>query len=450
MNFKNGNKKKAIDILKFRLFVANRYMNDKSGNKGSLIFISLFLGLSIGLSVMIVVISIMNGFQDNHISKRIEIGSSQINISKEDNKSFTVSEIKSLKETLYGKFNQIESVVPYSDREIIFQVDRNIFQEIQILKLRALDPDEIVKDTRFNKYFQIINGKFQLGEYDILIGGPLSERVTVRVGDELLLSPDISLRSYKNRGIPFNIGGIFETGSYDYDRYWGFISIYSLLPLTGKISIDNVGIKLKNRSSQKYLIRDIKALLGDEYRVLSAEEMNKGYFAALKLEKVMIIFLFMIIFIMVSLNTYGALKLSLAEKKKDISILKAIGAGPEDIDMIFTVESVIIGFLGCFSGVVLGFLIGNNISNIFEILESIINLTLAYIEYLLEFAIPGLSFQPVVIYDTSIYYQTSFVIKIGFFETLSIAFVVLIMTVTSAFIPVFRASKLKPNEILRS
>ncbi|HOF00464.1 MAG TPA: ABC transporter permease [Spirochaetota bacterium] len=450
MNYKKENIKKTIDTLKFRLFVAKRYMNDKSRNRGSLVFISLFLGLSIGLSVMIVVISIMNGFQDNHISKRVEIGSSHINISKKDDKSFTVFEIANMKKSLYEKFEQIESVVPYSDREIIFQVDRNIFQEIQILKLRALDPDEIAKDSRFNKYFRIVNGKFQLGEYDILIGEPLSERVTVRGGDELLLSPDISLRSYKSKGIPFNISGIFETGSYDYDRYWGFISIYSLLPLTGKISIDNVGIKLKNRSAQKYIIRDIKGFLGDDYRVLSAEEMNKGYFAALKLEKVMIIFLFMIIFIMVSLNTYGALKLSLAEKKRDISILKAIGASPEDINMIFTLESVIIGFLGCFFGVVLGFFIGANVSNIFVILEKIINVSLAYIEYLLEFAVPGLSFQPVVIYDTSIYYQTSFVIKIGFFETLSIAFVVLLMTVTSAFIPVFRASKLKPNEILRS
>ncbi|HPK62167.1 MAG TPA: hypothetical protein PK426_06930, partial [Spirochaetota bacterium] len=143
MNYKKENIKKTIDTLKFRLFVAKRYMNDKSRNRGSLVFISLFLGLSIGLSVMIVVISIMNGFQDNHISKRVEIGSSHINISKKDDKSFTVFEIANMKKSLYEKFEQIESVVPYSDREIIFQVDRNIFQEIQILKLRALDPDEI-------------------------------------------------------------------------------------------------------------------------------------------------------------------------------------------------------------------------------------------------------------------------------------------------------------------
>lgn len=441
---------KTIQSFRFKYFIAERYINKRSKKKINIIFTFLFLGISLGLAVMIVVLGIMNGFQENHISRRIEIGSFHINISKNNFKSFELDEANDLKYALYERFSELEAVIPYSDKEIVFQVDRKIFKDIQILKLRAIDETEIIKDSRFSKFFEIVDGKFEFSPYSILIGEPMSERLSAGVNNYLLLTPDISLRSYKSDGIPFSIAGVFKTGSYDYDRYWGFISIYSLIPLTGKADIDSIGIKLKNTRDEKKVLLKLKNLLGDNYKISTAEELNKGYFAALRLEKAMIIFLFMIIFLMVAINTFGALKLILIEKKKDISILKAIGAKPEDIDVIYTLESIIIGFSGCLFGCILGFFISYNISNIFKVVETIINLLLSYIMLLLEFALPGLYFQPVVIYDTSIYYQSGFIIKIEFVETLIITFVVILMTIISAFIPVYKASKLKPNEILRS
>jgi ABC-type lipoprotein release transport system permease subunit len=223
-----------------------------------------------------------------------------------------------------------------------------------------------------------------------------------------------------------------------------------MIPLCGSADPADIGVKLYKPQHKKQTLQQISRILGDDWVLQTSEEINKGYFAALKLEKVMIVFLFMIIFLMVSINTFGALKLMLAEKKKDISILKALGTTPDDITTIYTIESIVIGFIGCMIGVILGYFIAFNIANIFHVVEFVINAVLGYIQYLLEFVVPGIYFPNVVIYDTSIYYQSSFIIKLDFWETFFISFIVVVMTIVSAFVPVYHSSKLKPNEVLKS
>ena len=433
----------------FKFFIASRYMNRQNGKKINIIFLFLFLGLALGLAVMLVVLGIMNGFQDNHISRRIEIGSFHINISRRDMNVIDKADVERIKQQLYSIEN-VAAVVPYIDKEIVFRADRKYLNEPMVLKLRGLDLTEIRKDSRWCEYLKMKSGVYPDEPYSIMIGEPLSERLAMGITNFLMLTPDISLASYKSSGVPFQISGIFRTESYDYDRYWGYISIDSMIPLCGNADPADIGVKLTKPNQKKLTLQQIHNILGEGWILQTAEDINKGYFAALKLEKVMIVFLFMIIFLMVSINTFGALKLMLAEKKKDISILKALGTTPDDITTIYTIESIVIGFIGCMIGVILGYFIAFNIANIFHVVEFVINAVLGYIQYLLEYVMPGIYFPNVVIYDTSIYYQTSFIIKLDFWETLFISFIVVVMTIISAFVPVYHSSKLKPNEVLKS
>ena len=121
--------KKKEKIL-FKLYIGLRYISQSlNKNKRSFIFFSLFLTVAIGLSVLIVVLSIMNGFQENHISRKIEIGSYHVSIFKKDNK-FKLEEVLELKSKLYKDFKEIEAVVPYSDKEIIFKTTKKFFSGI--------------------------------------------------------------------------------------------------------------------------------------------------------------------------------------------------------------------------------------------------------------------------------------------------------------------------------
>jgi lipoprotein-releasing system permease protein len=441
---------KYFNSLKFQLFIGRRYINSKKNNKKpNVIFLSLFAGIALGLTVLIVVLGIMNGFQENHISRMIEIGSFHASISRKDMKPMEPVETGLIKSKLYG-LDYIEAAVPYSDKEVIIKINKRDFSGEQIIKLRAIDPDEIKKDRHFAKYFKIKSGTFDLSENSILLGDALSYKVTGKIGVPVFLTPDIGINSFKNEGIPFVIKGYFYTGSYDYDRYWCFISSGALKNLSGKVYADNIGIKFKDQGKADRLTKSISKILGNGYLVQSAEEINRGFFAALKIEKAMILFIFGMIFLMIATNTFGALKLTLIEKKKDISILKAIGAQRRDIQIIFLVESLFIGFAGCFTGSMLGFFIVYNVTNFFKITEFVINSVLSYVSYVLEFVIPGINFIPVTLYDSSIYYQSEFLVKLDFSEIITISLVVIVMTVLAAFLPVNRASKLKPNEIIKN
>ena len=176
--------------------------------------------------------------------------------------------------------------------------------------------------------------------------------------------------------------------------------------------------------------------------IKTAEETNSAYFAALRLEKMMIMFLFVIIFLMVATNIFGTLRLTILEKKKKILILKALGTTPHDIEHIFLVESFILAFGGATAGMLVGIFISHNILNIFAVVEFIINSAL-------QIAIPAEIFRPIVIYDTSIYYQTDFLVKFGFSELAVMYFSIVMLTLLSAYIPVAKAARLRPNKILQ-
>ena len=144
---------------------------------------------------------------------------------------------------------------------------------------------------------------------------------------------------------------------------------------------------------------------------------------------------------MVATNIFGTLRLTILEKKEKILILKALGTVPHDIEQIFLFESLILAFGGATVGMLIGIFISHNILNIFAVAEFFINSAL-------QLAIPAELFNPIVIYDTSIYYQTDFLVKFGFPELTVMYFSIVMLTLLSAYIPVTKAARLRPNKIL--
>ena len=183
---------------------------------------------------------------------------------------------------------------------ILLRFKNKFFSIEQIVKLRALDFKEVMKDSKFLEYFKLKYNplKLVLNKDTIIIGKEVLAEIPAIKDQEVFITPDISLSSLKNMGISYNIDDLFYTASYYYDRNWCFISLDSLDRLFGRIEIDKIGIKLKNKKDQKIFLMNLKKFLGNEYILQTAEEINYGYFSALRLEKAMIILLFMLIFIM--------------------------------------------------------------------------------------------------------------------------------------------------------
>ncbi|MCG8571340.1 MAG: ABC transporter permease [Spirochaetes bacterium] len=438
---------KVFNQFQLHLFISEKYFKARRrSGKRNFIFFSLFAGISGGLAILIVVLGVMNGFQYNHISRRIEIGSYHLTVKKKAFQPFQLNELKMIKKDLYQQFSEINALIPFVDREVIIHIKKHA--QKQIVKLRAIDSEEIKKDVKFLNFFQITKGELNLSDYHILLGNELGKRLNLKNGGTVYVTPDISLRSLKASGVPFHISGMYMTGNYEYDRYGAYISTDSLIPLTGKAEVDYLGIKLNPRVKRNQFVKHIQNYLGDQYQVETAEQINKGYFAALKLEKIMMLFIFFIIFIMAATNTFGALKLTIIQKKHDISVLKAIGLKPEDIKVVFIMDSLFLGFGGSICGLVFGLFIAYNITNIFNIVEFIINSCLLYVNYLINTFFPEFQFKKIVLYNADIYYQSGFLVKMNFYEVISISFLILMMTFFAAYIPVSKAAKVKPNAVL--
>ncbi len=438
--------------LKLWLYIGLHFLKkENKKNKNSNIFLTLYLGITFGLMVLIVVIGVMNGFQEIHITRRIEIGSYHFTISKKDFKTFNLPESLELKNKLYTNYKEIQAIVPFSDKECILRLNNNLFNIEQIIKVRAIDFDEVNKDTNFLKYFKLEYNSLKLNpvEDSIIMGKEILANTLNIKNQKIFITPDIRLSSFKNIGIPFNIYDTFYSGSYFYDKNWAFIPLKSLKKLTGKIEIDKIGIKLKNRANQRIFLENIKKFLGNDFILQTAEEANYGYFFALRVEKTMIIVLFLLIFLMVAVNIFGVQKLTILEKKEDICILKAIGASTYDIEIIFLIESIILGFLGTLSGVIIGIFIAYNISNIFLITERIINSILIYISYSVEYMLPGFYFIPVKLYNDEIYYQSLSTVKLYYHEMLFISLAIICMLILAAYLPARKTSSYKPIELIK-
>ena len=433
--------------FKFRMYTGSKLMGK---NSGAPIFAALFAGIAGSFAVLLVVIGVMNGFQDNYITRRVEIASYHASLMPIDNKQGCTYD-KTIIDELYRQIPEIEAAVPFCDRDIIILFRNKIDSDRQPVKLRAVDPEELRKDSRFNELFNITHGSLDLSQDKIVLGEELGWRELsfARINSAVYLTPDISLQTLagkkeKDAG-EFRVSGYFNTGSYDYDRYWAFISLSSFFKLTETNQIDNIGLKFKKGVNRRVVTEKIRNLpLLKEYglEIKTAEETNSAYFAALRLEKTMIMFLFVIIFLMVATNIFGTLRLTILEKKEKILILKALGTVPRDIEQIFLFESFILAFGGATVGMLLGIFISHNILNIFAVAEFFIN-------SLLAIAIPTEIFEPIVIYDTSIYYQTDFLVKFGFSELAIMYFSIVLLTLLSAYIPVTKATRLRPNKILQ-
>ncbi|MCH5150430.1 MAG: ABC transporter permease [Spirochaetales bacterium] len=433
--------------FKFRIYAGKKLAERKSGAS---VFAALFAGIAGSFAVLIVVIGVMNGFQDNYITRRIEIASYHAVIRPVNDKLGYVYD-KAVVEYLYRNVPEIEAAVPFCDRDILILFRNKIDSDRQPVKLRAIDAEEMQKDSRFLELFSITHGKLDLCDNKVILGEELGWRELsfARLNSPVYLTPDISLQTLAGRkekeAEEFRVGGYFNTGSYDYDRYWAFVSLSSFFGLTGTNQIDGIGLKFKkkvNRRTAAEKIRSLPELEKYGLEIKTAEEINSAYFAALRLEKTMILFLFVIIFFMVAVNIFGTLRLVILEKKEKILILKALGAMPRDVEHIFLFESLILAFGASAVGLLAGTFISYNILAIFAVVECIINSAL-------RIAVPTDFFKPLVIYDTSIYYQTDFLVKFTFAELAAMFFLIVLLTLLSAYIPVAKAARLRPNKILQ-
>ena len=377
-----------------------------------------FIGISLGVAVLIIVMSVMNGFRSELINKIIGFNS-HITVKSYDS-SIDQKKLNSKNLSLISK----NIVLSNSGEAIILKNNTSKGIVLRGYKNNDFSKLEIIRNDKFK-------GNKSLLKDFISIGNELSFALDLKVSDEItLMSPSGvetiigNLPKQKN----FVVTSIFNSGLAEFDNNIAFINLNTLEEFFGyDISDRNLEIYLKNPNkieSQKMIVQKIF----DEEFIYSWADMNSSLFSALKVERNVMFIILSLIIVVAAFNIISGLTILVKNKTKDIAILKSIGVLNKSIIKIFFLVGVIIGTSATVFGILLGVTFSIYIENLREFLSSTFNISLFPEE------IYFLSKMPSEINPTSIFL---------------ISICSILITVIVSIFPAFKAAKLDPIKALK-
>jgi lipoprotein-releasing system permease protein len=432
--------KKSFEI-KLTFFLAKRYLMAKWSLMSTLSIIM----ICFGVITLITVLSIMNGFHNTYKRKILETNTYHAMIQPSGVSSRSLSNSTAL---LY-KNKDIISVVPFFDGEGILKsgwITRGIV-------IKALPADVLRIDSGFEREIKVVDGAFDLNGRDrVLRGVELAREAGVEVGDF------VSILTFRGKGVStlqptfrvLQVTGFIKSGYWEYDKNVAYVSLEAAQALFGAGEGDlTIGIKVRNVDKVARVVSWMRQNgFADSY-IITWMEANRVLFEALQNEKVAIGFVVMLIIVSGAFNIIGSLVMTIMDKRKEIGILRALGATPSLITRIFVMDGFYMGVLGSVFGIFIGFFLALNVEKIFRTFEAIVNALRHgfYVLFLLPLGHP----QPQVfeILSNSIYYLDGVPVEIRFADAFVITVLSILISVLAAYYPAKKASHTNPVETIR-
>ena len=335
------------------------------------------LGICFGVMTLIIVISVMNGFQREFIDAIMEVSSYNVrakNLGAKERETF---------EKFASDENEIECAVAFTESESLL-VSADGRQSAALV--RAIETDVMEKDFGFAREAKIVRGAFDLRTMEFsengealapcVLGITLARSLDVRVGDEVNFyatdSGDSLLEAFSHPK-KFFVAGIFHTGYSDINSSYAFVALPSQ---TEEIENLIYGIKTKNSAGEAALAKKIQLEFPD-VKISLWKEYNRSFFSVLRIEKNMLMLLVVLIFVVVAINIFNSMRRIVFERRSEISTLSALGAKISSVKNIFIMRGFLIGLRGAIAGLVLGLFFCVKIKSVFTILSS----ALFYLQY---------------------------------------------------------------------
>jgi len=431
--------------LRFIFFVAARYFRTKRKDRKIASSVFSVTGIAVGVMTLVVVLSVMNGFQLSFIEPILEVKSYHIQISPKDPAGLSPGVLDAIR-----NMEGVRTVVPFIEIQAIADNSRPCI-------VRAIPADSLKTDPGFDVSFDSSFDKpdesHLKGEGTIVLGNQLAEQLYLVKGGDLSLftfaGPAFERLSPRNQLL--NVTGLFKTGFYEIDLNWGFISLETAQFFES--SLPKVyGIKLKDRMNDGPILKRLRRLLeGEDVRIESWREFNRVFFGALLTEKLLMMFLIGLIFIVVGFNIFHSLRRSVYERQEEIATLKAIGATIGTVKNIFISEGIMIGFLGSLLGMILGLLIAENINQLFRLTEEIANsFFIPVLQFILKPIDGSVRIEPVSIFSPRVFYINEVPIRLFVHELFIISIAALSSSALAASFAAGSIARIKPSIILRN
>jgi len=352
--------------MPLEVFVGLRYTRAKRRNHFiSFITMISMLGIALGVMALIVVLSVMNGFE-NELRGRILGMVSHVTVS-----SFRgpLQEWQSLREETL-EHPAVIGGAPYTEAEAMISNMSSVSGAL----IRGIDPEfetgvsEIHENMEFGEL-----GDLVAGDYGIILGSGLANTLDVVPGDRVtMVTPQAtsSPLGFLPRLRRFKVVGIFEIGVYEYDRSSAIIHYADasrLFRLDGGVS--GLRLKLDDLDLAPQVRQDLKQSIGLEYWVSDWTLRHSNYFKAVQTEKTVMFIILSLIVAVAAFNIVSTLVMVVTDKQSDIAILRTLGMSPLSIMWVFMVQGTLIGLIGTLLGLVSGIVVASHIDVIVPALE---------------------------------------------------------------------------------
>ena len=406
-------------ISKLEKEVTLRYLKTRKKD-GFLNIISIFsfVGISLGVAVLIIVMSVMNGFRTELVEKIIGFNAHAVvkpydqPINKENLKN---KELKTLSNKL---------LFSNSSEGVLINKDYTKGLQLRGYTTNGFEKLDIVKNQNFYG-----NGK--LISKHISIGKELSINFNINIGDKVLIMSPSGVQTIVGN-LPkqetYIVDSIFDSGLADFDQNIAFINIKDLENLFDLDESERfLEIYLKDPKKIDFAKKKLKEIFNKEY-IYTWSDLNKSLFSALKVERNVMFIILSLIIIVAAFNIISGLTILVKNKTKEIAILKSIGVQNKSIAKIFFMVGFLIGSTATLFGILVGVLFSIYIENIRQLLSNIFNISL---------------------FPEEIYFLSKMPSEINVYSIFLIAICSIIITSIASIYPAIKASKLDPVKALK-
>ena len=385
----------------------------------NIISIFSFIGISLGVAVLIIVMSVMNGFRSELINKIVGFNShvtvepyeNSINAEKLNNK----------------ELNLISTELIFSNSGEAVVINKNFTKGLILRGYSKKDFPKIAV-TKGNNF---IGNSNNLENNNISIGKELSFDLNLKIGDKIMIMSSSGIQTIIGdlpKQQAFIVSSIFDSGIADFDRNVSFININTLENFFDLKSKDrNLEIYLENPTNIEKQKIKIQKIFDSEF-IYTWSDMNSSLFSALKVERNVMFIILSLIIIVAAFNIISGLTILVKNKTREIAILKSIGVLNKSITKIFFLVGVIIGTSATVFGIFLGVMFSLYIENLREFLSKIFNISL---------------------FPEEIYFLSTMPSEINPFSIFIISICSIIVTILVSIFPAIKASRLDPVKALK-
>jgi len=410
---------------RYEFFIGRRYLRSARGKSfASFISVISMAGVAIGVAVLIVVLSVMNGFE-SELRSRILSMTSHATISAFGQSLPAWRDVQD--QALASP--EVVAAAPYIEQQAMMVAGGKTSGVL----VRGVLPEEEEKVSAIAR--RVTKGSFErlkAGEFGVVLGSELAAALGVGVGDRVVLV--IAQGSVTPAGVVprmrrFEVVGIFSAGMYEYDRNLAYLHMADAARLyrMGE-GVSGLRLSLTDLFAAPQVVRSLAQEMGGGYYISDWTRQHANFFRSIQITKSVMFVILLLVVAVAAFNIVSTLVMVVKDKRADIAILRTMGAEPNSILKVFMTQGTAIGLIGTVAGVALGVLIATNLETLVHGLERLLST-----QFL----------------DAKLYFMSDLPARVELADVIKISATAFGLCCLSTLYPAWRAARIQPAEALR-